>query len=97
MYHIVTQADWDIALQNGFYRAKSVDIEGFMHCSTSAQVQGVLERYYSSQSNLLKLTIQINLVEPEIKFELATSVNELFPHIYGDLNLNAVIGVDIVK
>jgi uncharacterized protein (DUF952 family) len=94
IYHIIRQADWQTALEKGYYRAESVDIEGFMHCSTNNQVQGVLERYYANQPNLYKLTIQTDLVLAEIKYELAPSVYELFPHIYGNLNLNAVIAVE---
>lgn len=94
IFHIITQSDWDEAIGQGYYRAKSVDSEGFMHCSRTEQVEGVLERYYANQSNLYKLTIQSNLVKAPIQYEIAPSINQLFPHIYGNLNIDAVIEVE---
>ena len=64
-----------------------------MHCSTADQVAGVLERYYKGQKGLIKLTIKKDKVERPLVFELAGSINEVFPHIHGTLNLDAVVEV----
>jgi uncharacterized protein (DUF952 family) len=56
-------------------------------------VQGVLQRYFAGQKDLVKLTIDISKLTHELKWELAPSVNEEFPHIYGPLNVDAVVGV----
>lgn len=90
IYHITTKQAWKVALQNGYYEAESLTIEGFIHCSTSNQVKGVLQRYYAGQTNLLKLVINTAKLEHPLKFELAPSVNEEFPHIFGVINLQAV-------
>lgn len=71
--------------------------EGFIHCSTADQVQGVLERYYAGRKELLKLTIDPARLSSPLKFELAPSVNEEFPHVYGPINPEAVISVEEVK
>ena len=91
IYHIVSGEDWQTALQQGFYEHASLAIEGFIHTSKKHQVSGVLERYYQKQSNLLLLHIDENKLTAELKYELAPSVNEEFPHIYGPLNLDAVV------
>jgi len=93
IYHITPTADWNKALMNGFYEAASLHTEGFIHCSTEAQVQGVLDRYFQGHEQILKLVIETDKLTSPLKFELAPSVNEEFPHIYGPLNLEAVIGV----
>lgn len=93
IYHITTRNEWEAALQKGQYEAASLATEGFMHCSTEDQVAGVLARYFKDKTDLVKLTIDQALVERPLVFELASSVNELFPHIYGALNINAVIDV----
>jgi uncharacterized protein (DUF952 family) len=93
IYHITTAEEWKQALLNGFYEALSLKTEGFIHCSAEKQVKGVLERYFKGETGLLKLVIDTDKITAELKFELAPSVNEEFPHIYGPLNLDAVIGV----
>ena len=75
----------------GFYEAESLAAEGFIHASKADQVQGVLTRYYKAQTNLILLHIDETKLTAPLKMELAASVNEEFPHIYGRLNLDAVV------
>lgn len=94
IYHVVSATNWQKAVQQGFYEADSLAIEGFIHTSQAEQVKGVLERYYKNQSNLLLLHIDESKLTSPLKFELAPSINEEFPHIYGRLNLDAVTKVE---
>nr|WP_294992703.1 DUF952 domain-containing protein [uncultured Sediminibacterium sp.] len=96
IYHITTAAQWEKATKEGVYTADSLATEGFIHCSTEDQVAGVLERYYQGQKGLVRLTIQRDKVERPLIFELAGSINEVFPHIHGPLNLDAVVAVNPV-
>ncbi|HCL06454.1 MAG TPA: DUF952 domain-containing protein [Chitinophagaceae bacterium] len=96
IYHITTLEQWQKAMESGVYEADSLATEGFIHCSTENQVAGVLERYYKGQTGLVKLTIERSKVERPLVFELAGSINEVFPHIHGPLNLDAVIEVNPV-
>lgn len=91
IYHVVTAANWKAALAQGYYEADSLATEGFIHASKESQVKGVLERYYQNQTNLLLLHIDETKLTTELKYELAPSVNEAFPHIFGRLNIDAVI------
>jgi uncharacterized protein (DUF952 family) len=90
IYHITSKKNWDNALEKGYYEAESLLTEGFIHASTNNQVAGVLERYYKGQTGLLKLHIDENKLRVPLKYEIAPSVYELFPHIYGRLNIDAV-------
>lgn len=94
IYHVVTEANWQKALQQGFYEAESLAKEGFIHTSKAEQVAGVLERYYKNQSNLLLLHIDETKLTAPLKYELAPSINEEFPHIFGRLNVGAVVKVE---
>jgi uncharacterized protein (DUF952 family) len=94
IYHVVTEANWQKAQQQGFYEAESLAKEGFIHTSKAEQVAGVLERYYKDQSNLLLLHIDETKLTAPLKYELAASVNEEFPHIFGRLNLDAVAKIE---
>ena len=90
IYHVTTKKQWEDALVVGFFEEPSLHIEGFIHNSTNEQVAGVLERYYKNKTDLVLLHIEeANLTAP-LKYELAASVNEMFPHIFGVINLEAV-------
>ena len=91
IYHVISNTDWQNALENGFYEAASLATEGFIHTSKENQVKGVLERYYLNQMDLLLLHIDEEKLISELKYEVAPSTNEAFPHIYGRLNLDAVV------
>lgn len=93
IYHITTADKWQQALKDGFYEPPGFATEGFIHTSYDNQVEGVLKRYYQGKENLLKLHINTEKVTAEIKYELSSSINEIFPHIYGPLNIDAVVAV----
>jgi uncharacterized protein (DUF952 family) len=93
IYHITTEQDWRAAKRKGFYTSPSFETEGFIHTSEVQQVAGVLQRYYQGKTDLIKLVINTEKLTSELKYELAPSVNENFPHIYGPINLDAVIDV----
>ena len=91
IYHITTKQQWKIAQEKGFFDEPSLQNEGFIHNSTEAQVIGVLERYYKGKADLLLMHIDETKLEAELKYELAPSVNEFFPHVFGNINLDAVV------
>lgn len=97
IYHVTTRQSWEIALEEGFYEAASLKSEGFIHTSTHEQVSGVLDRYYRNVEDLLLLHIEESKLTAPLKYELAPSVNENFPHIFGVINLDAVVKVEQVS
>ena len=92
IYHITTPDQWQEAEQAGLYRGDTLDTEGFIHCSTSAQVVRVADARFRGRSGLALLSIDSDKVRPEIRYEEG-EVGELFPHIYGPLNTDAVSAV----
>jgi uncharacterized protein (DUF952 family) len=88
--HITQREQWEQAKNLGTYRSNTLDTEGFIHCSTVAQVIGSANRFFKDLPDLVILKIEIDRVIPEIRYEGADRTN-LFPHIYGELNIDAVI------
>lgn len=88
--HITTPDAWAEAQQQGQYTADSLDSEGFIHCSTLAQVVYVANERFRGRTDLILLVITAHLVQPPIVYEDCYETGQLFPHIYGPLNLNAV-------
>lgn len=90
IFHITRSDDWKAAIEDGAYRADTISSQGFIHCSTRAQVVTVANRFYRGQRGLVLLIITSERVQPEIRWENLEGGAELFPHIYGPLNLEAV-------
>lgn len=90
IYHIISKQAWIEAQGKDMYEPPSLQTDRFIHCSTEAQVSGVANTIYTGRTDLLVLGIQDDQVDAEIIFEDLYELNQLYPHIYGGLNLNAV-------
>lgn len=91
--HITTPEAWEKAQGEGEYRADSLATEGFVHCCLSDQLAGVVSRYFKDQTGLTVLRIDSETLKPPLKWESPPGSDERFPHAYGPVNLDAVIGV----
>ncbi len=78
-------------MQRGEYRTHSLEAQGFIHLSTEAQWPLTLKRFYAGRVNLLLLVVDPEKLHASVKFEPADG--DLFPHLFGPLNLGAVIEV----
>lgn len=98
IFHITSRTAWDEAQKRGDYRAESLTTEGFIHCSTLAQVLPVANNFYKGQSGLILLEIEPTLLSAKLKWEppsgglppVGVPAGDQFPHIYGPINLDAV-------
>ena len=91
IYHICKREAWDEASKKNCFHSESLAKEGFIHCSKYVQVLRVANTFFRGQENLVLLVIEPGKVRAEIRWEPGMDKpDELFPHIYGDLNLEAV-------
>ena len=95
IFHICSSTAWAVT-KNGEYRCPSLDSEGFIHCSTRDQVADVANYLFRGQRELVLLVIDPERVVPSIRYEDASN-GELYPHIYGPLNVNAIVRVETFK
>ena len=100
IYHITSLSAWQEAQKRGDYRADSLESEGFIHCSTEAQLLPVAENFYKGQPGLLLLKIDPARLTSELRWEPPSGgtppgvpEGDLFPHIYGPINLDAIVKV----
>lgn len=94
IYHVTTEPEWEAARTSGLYTAPSLNEEGFIHCSQAEQVAGVLERFFKGKQNLVKLSIDTDKLSSRLIYEWSPSIADTFPHIYGPININAVVVVE---
>ncbi len=90
--HITKSQQWEQAKILGTYRGDTLDSEGFIHCSTAAQVIWVANRFFVNQKGLVILCIDSDRVKADICYEGA-ELGQLFAHVYGELNIDAVFQV----
>jgi uncharacterized protein (DUF952 family) len=90
--HITTGAGWDAARATGHLVAPSLADEGFIHCSTRAQVEATANRIFRGSGDLLLLEVDPEQLTSALRWERATDVGEDFPHVYGPINADAVVG-----
>ncbi|WP_157829989.1 DUF952 domain-containing protein [Bacillus sp. SN10] len=89
---VITKRNWEIAKINGEINEVSLKEEGFIHCSSLEQALNVAQKHFVHEENVLLLTINPALVKAETKYELASN-GQKYPHVYGAINIDAIIGV----
>ena len=95
IYKICSQAEWDEACTKGAYAGSAADArDGFIHFSAWAQVEDTYVKHFSGQTDLLLVAVDPDkLPGDELKWETSRN-GEKFPHLYGELSLDAVVKVE---
>ena len=93
IFHITKREAWNRAEAEGTYRTEMFPIEGFIHCSTREQVIQVANVRFRGQRELVLLSIDTDKVTAEIRYENLEGGEQMFPHVYGELNIDAVVEV----
>ena len=93
IFHIAREEDWQSGLMAEQYLPAAFGHDGYIHCSTSDQIIRVANKFFKGQSGLVLLTIDPQRLEAEIIYENLEGGEELFPHLYGPLNLDAILEV----
>lgn len=93
IYHIVPEHVWQAQAADQPYVHESLALEGFIHGTGELPLlTQVANRYYIAEpGNFLILAIDESKVEPEVRWEVVRGHS--YPHIYGPLNLDAVVKV----
>lgn len=90
---ITTRAEWDQAVAVGEFRSDDLAAEGFIHSSTPEQLPYVYGKFYRGRPGLVVLRIDTERLKSPLKWENPHETLNLFPHIYGPINADAVIEV----
>ena len=65
LYKIAAVADWNQALQSGYYAGSADDIrDGFIHLSARHQLRGTLEKHFKHKGELLLIALEENKLGP---------------------------------
>lgn len=88
--HAALPEDWATACRTGAYaistRGRTLAEEGFIHASTSTQLDGVLGAFYSDLDELVLLVLDITALRTAgspVLWEPVPGQPLPFPHVYG--------------
>jgi uncharacterized protein (DUF952 family) len=92
IFHITPRDHWLHDQNQRVYRADSLDSQGFIHCSFQNQLLRTANKWFQGQQDLVVLCIDSDRLTAELRLE-ESEPGEIFPHLYGPLNLDAVSDV----
>lgn len=90
-YKILTREQLDQLLADGSFAGAPIDLaDGYIHMSSAEQAQETLEKHFAGQADIQIAAIDLLALEGAIRWEVSRG-GALFPHLYADLPLSAVI------
>ncbi|MGA2567467.1 MAG: DUF952 domain-containing protein [Pseudolabrys sp.] len=94
VYKICPAALWREAEREGVFRGSPVDLkDGFIHFSSAEQAAETAAKHFAGARDLVLLRVDAARLGDRLKWEPSRG-GALFPHLYGELELAAVIRVD---
>ena len=94
IYKICPEALWQQAERAGVFKGAAIDLaDGYIHFSTAAQAEETAAKHFAGQNGLVLVSVDAERLGESLKWEPSRG-GALFPHLYGDLPLTAVMRVD---
>jgi uncharacterized protein (DUF952 family) len=99
IFHLALARDWEAAREAGEYAVstlgRTLADEGFIHASRADQWAGVRERFHADvdASLLVLLVLDPERLHADVREETVPGIDECYPHVYGPINLDAVVEV----
>ncbi|MCQ2005442.1 DUF952 domain-containing protein [Rhizobium sp. NRK18] len=91
IYKIVPKSLWDEAKTRGVFEGAAIDLtDGYIHFSTASQARETAARHFAGQTDLLLVAVDVERLGEALKFEPSRG-GDLFPHLYANLDLGAVL------
>jgi uncharacterized protein (DUF952 family) len=91
IYKIVPREIWQDARREGVFRGAAIDLQdGFIHFSTAAQALETARRHFAGAEGLLLVAVDTASLGEALRFEPSRG-GDLFPHLYANLPLDAVL------
>jgi len=95
IFHVIPKETWSNlkSTKSVSIEPESLKTEGFVHCCKADQLEGVIDRFFSSALKLAVLRINESKLEKAVVYEApaeAPNSGLLFPHYYGALPIESV-------
>lgn len=94
IYKICPAALWRDAEKHGVFKGAAIDLhDGYIHFSDAGTVKETAARHFAGQADLLLISVNAGRLGDSLKWEKSRG-DALFPHLYGNLPLDAVTKVE---
>jgi beta-hydroxylase len=91
-FKIFTADQWATFKRDGVFTGAPVDLaDGYIHMSTADQLDETLAKHFAGQNDLTIAEVDLTALGESVRWEVSRG-NQLFPHIYGVLPMDAVRG-----
>ena len=90
LFHITTGAEADRLMADGVLEPPSLAAEGFVHCSTDAQVVATTTRWFPPEAELVLVELDPDRLGEELRWP-EVYPGQRFPHVHGPLRAAAVV------
>jgi uncharacterized protein (DUF952 family) len=93
IYKICPASAWREAERRGAFRGSADDLrDGYIHLCTASQVAETAKKHFFGQTGLFLIAVDADALGDELRWEPSRD-DELFPHLYGELDLGAVTAI----
>ncbi|MDE2561230.1 MAG: DUF952 domain-containing protein [Sphingomonadales bacterium] len=90
-WKVLTTPQMDELEHAGVFKGAPVDLaDGFIHLSSEDQLAGTIDKHFAGRDDLHLVAVDLTVLGRAVKWEVSRG-GALFPHIYADLPLSAVI------
>ncbi|HHW22420.1 MAG TPA: DUF952 domain-containing protein [Clostridiaceae bacterium] len=91
--HCMKKKTWEEVKSKKYYGEECIASEGFIHCSPVGYMWRVAPNFKDVIDELVLLCIDTDKLEPEVRWEDGDDCGRSYPHVYGLINLDAIIKV----
>ena len=92
-FKVLTQQQWADFERERVFRGAPVDIaDGYIHLSTAEQLDTTIAKYFAGQDGLMIAEVDLIQLGDAVRWEPARD-GDLFPHIYAELPIHAVVSL----
>lgn len=92
-FKILTSVQWTEFEREGVFHGAPIDHQdGYIHLSTSDQLEETLSKHFAGQQNLIIAQVDLTVLGNDVRWEEARG-GALFPHLYTALPMTAVVSI----
>ena len=92
-FKVLTAQQWADFERERVFRGAPVDIaDGYIHLSTAEQLDTTIAKYFAGQVGLMIAEVDLVQLGDKVRWEPARG-GDLFPHIYAELPIHAVVSL----
>src|SRR3546814_691764 len=92
-FKILTAQQWADFERERVFRGAPVDVaDGYIHPSTADQLEGTLAKHFADERDLRIAEVDLGPLGDAVRWEESRG-GALYPHLYGELPMHAVVGL----